>query len=119
MESFVPSYPAGTAGLGLLLLRLSAALLLGSIMADLNRLAPWIAVPLDLIIVAITLGSGTRIAASLCAVLAPILLLQEAGAPRLLIATHALDVAALALLGPGAFSIDARLFGRRTIGLPR
>jgi hypothetical protein len=27
--------------------------------------------------------------------------------------------AALALLGPGAFSVDARLFGRREIMIPR
>ena len=29
------------------------------------------------------------------------------------------DAAALALLGPGALSIDARLFGRREITIPR
>ena len=113
----LPVYPEGTSGLGLLLLRASAVLLLISIMHDVKGLQLRIAVPLDLLAAAIGLGLGTRIAALLCAVAAPFFLLQEDGAPWTLIATHALDGAALAFLGPGAFSVDARLFGRRRINL--
>jgi len=43
------------------------------------------------------------------------------GAPSLDVARAALvatDAAAILLLGPGAFSIDARLFGRREIIIP-
>ena len=37
----------------------------------------------------------------------------------MLIFTQTIDAFALAMIGPGAFSVDARLFGRATITLPR
>ena len=117
MRTLFPIYPEGASGLGLLLLRASAVLLLVSIMHDVRVLEARVAIPLDILIAAIGLGFGTRVAAMACAVLAPILLLQEEGAPWILIATHSIDAAALALLGPGAFSVDARMFGRRRITL--
>jgi hypothetical protein len=118
MKLTSPLFPSGVAGLGLLLLRLSAALLLVSILIDIDRTYPWAPLPLGAVAIAISLGLATRIAAGLCAAVTPFLLIEDCGAPGLLVATHALDALALLLLGPGALSIDARLFGRRTIGLP-
>lgn len=40
------------------------------------------------------------------------------GAPLLLIIVHALTAASLVLTGAGAYSADARLFGRRRVILP-
>jgi uncharacterized membrane protein YphA (DoxX/SURF4 family) len=45
---------------------------------------------------------------------APVLLNGKLAAPLVVVVA-----AALALLGPGAFSVDARLFGRREINIPR
>jgi putative oxidoreductase len=116
MKHDFSAYPAGVAGLALLLLRCSAAAFLLSAFPSLLTAPPWPALVLCTIAVAIMLGTLTRIAASLCAAVAVIMLVMPgmraiAGVPSLL------DAAALAMIGPGAFSIDARRFGRRTIHL--
>jgi uncharacterized membrane protein YphA (DoxX/SURF4 family) len=71
------------------------------------------------VLVAIGLCAGlqTRILAALSLV-ASLLSFIPAGASIELGAVNAISCVALAIAGPGAFSLDARLFGRRTITLP-
>jgi hypothetical protein len=71
------------------------------------------------ILVAIGLVGGlqTRILAVVSS-LASLACLMAASPPLGLAAVHMISAIALALTGAGAFSLDARLFGRRTVTLP-
>lgn len=113
-------YPDGVPGAALLLMRLSCAAIA---YPALCRLSPvpggwWpVAAPVVATILALTAGFATRIAALLLAValVANLFTAQGMLAWLLLAATgHSL---ALALLGPGAWSLDAHRFGRRVIRL--
>lgn len=111
------AFPGGGAGVGLVLLRLSVA---GSLTALLpgSTLAPaWMLFLMILVSIGLCAGFLTRILASLSILAATITLVGESVAPALAILNLA-DALALAMIGPGAFSVDARLFGRRTIVLP-
>ena len=73
---------------------------------------------------ALTIGLCTSVCSTLVAVGYALVLFMPAGAavlPRLDGVTAVVRLAvtvAIGLLGPGAFSIDARLFGRREIFIP-
>lgn len=110
-------FPARSAGTGLLLLRLSAA---GSLIAthlSSPDLPPWRLCLAVLIAIGLGIGLRTRL---LCGLSVLALVGQVAVDPAALtLAILSLtDTVALALIGPGAFSVDARLFGRRIIILP-
>ena len=113
-------FPAGAPGIALLLLRISLA---GAV---LNGGADCITSCLPLLI-CLALGAQSIL---LClGLLTPVVSLV-AGAFELaelfvtghtdarFIALSSLNAAAIALLGPGAYSLDARLFGRREIVFP-
>jgi hypothetical protein len=88
---------------------------------DLDPLAAVPAAELAICGVALTLGIFTSVCSTLVGVGYALVLLTRFGGPVLpgvdgAAAVLGLAVAAgLGLLGPGAFSIDARLFGRREI----
>jgi hypothetical protein len=109
-------FPNGPRGAALLLLRVSAASL---ITFAIHRLAlsSWAIGALVLVAAALILGLCTRLAATLCAALAATAFIQSVGMLSWLMGLQALSAAALAILGAGAYSIDARLFGRRVIEL--
>ncbi|WP_192648305.1 hypothetical protein [Sphingopyxis sp. OAS728] len=113
MRSFFPEYPAGTLGAGLLLMRLSNAASLALDPLPSTSVHSWLA---GLLALALLLGIRTRTAA-----LAAILLALF-GPPMAenisMLLCHLSALAALMLGGPGAYSADARSFGRRTITLP-
>ena len=109
-------FPNSLPGAGLLLLRLCDGLLLivhSSTLAgfkmSLEGLAQLIAAVVGSLIL---LGLATPFAAAIGAVAA--LCIAGAWENRIMLATTG---ASLALLGPGAWSIDARLYGRRRIDL--
>ena len=112
----MPYYPAGAAGAGLLLLRLSVAHALLTTTSILNA-AFWHQLVVTLIGFGLIGGYFTRLLSILSVLVATrgpwVLgeLFQETFPPILC-------AIALMLLGPGAFSIDARLFGRETVHLP-
>jgi hypothetical protein len=123
VQRLFSSFPGGAPGIGLLLLR--AAVGVALVGQGLQLLGPgagsagvavvsgvWIATGL-----AFLAGALTPAAAGLAAALVAALVFGTAPAPAsvLLLAM----VAALGLLGPGAYSVDARLFGRREIEVPR
>lgn len=96
MQRLFSSFPDGRPGAGLLILRITVAA--GMVVQTGSALALFVAVPL-------AAGFMTPAAAAVAAAMA---LLYDA--PSI-----AAIAVALALLGPGAFSVDARLFGRREI----
>jgi hypothetical protein len=110
-------FPDGAAGWGLLLLRGCAAgmLLRDSILDTTVSIAVWEIAAVSIVAAAFCLGVFTPV--SCCASgLLQIFLLLRAHPPNPLHFVFTLCVtAALFLLGPGAFSVDSRLFGRRLI----
>ena len=118
MQRFFSTFPNGSPGIGLLLLRLALG---GSLIAQAIvgvRASAWSqAVPAAAEIlgaVLIMIGLWTPIASvAVCLLQLGILLIAERTIePQLLQMSVAVG---LALLGPGAWSIDARLFGRRRV----
>ncbi len=107
-------YPSGLRGVALLLLRVSAAALL-ALGLDRLVLPVWSRAGVLLVGAGLLVGVCTRFAALVCAVLATVAFFEIAGALSWLTGLQALNSTALAILGAGAYSIDARLFGRRVI----
>ncbi len=99
-----------------MVLRVSCAVLLVVAQQDVAPVGPFTIVALGLA-AALVLGLFTPLVAGLCAIFALWAWFQLGGAPGILIALHGLDAAALGLLGAGAYSVDARLFGRRVLRL--
>jgi hypothetical protein len=113
----MPYYPSGLPGVGLLLLRLSVALGL-LLTTPLENIALW----QQLVLVGISLGLVGGFHARLLSIFCLLLALRSSfGYPALVFADFPaiLSASALALVGPGALSIDARLFGHKTIHLQR
>jgi hypothetical protein len=115
MQRLFSVFPLGWPGIGLLLLRMSvaAACLLAYIQCD--TLAAWVVPTLIPTTACLCAGALTPLAA----VLALALELNAAANLRAngagLVIITIIDAAALALLGPGGYSLDALRFGRRVI----
>ena len=111
-------YPSGLSGAALLFLRLSVALSLSNM--ALAPLASPLSLTLGLVlfILGLSLGLCTRIFACMgAAIFLAQLVLGASTTPTSLVA-DLLAAAGLAMAGPGAFSLDALRFGRRTLHLP-
>ncbi|MFZ1990863.1 MAG: hypothetical protein WAW96_13960 [Alphaproteobacteria bacterium] len=105
--------------MALLLLRIAAALTLSAACFYVGAITlhPWFATGLVVPAILLFFGFGTRIAALACAIAAVFAGIQVSGWHGAIICLEALNFFAIALLGAGAYSIDARLFGRRVIKL--
>jgi hypothetical protein len=114
-------FPPGLPGLALLLLRVSVAMaLVLDACAHREGLPGWVLAIAILISLFISVGYLTPIVAAAALVahvsIAVALGLRvELAAVALILSLNAL---ALALLGPGAYSLDSRRFGRRLVVLP-
>ena len=107
-------FPAGGPGAALLLLRLSvAATLVLDVAGHAAPLEFWGAL---LLVALLCIGFATPVASVLACVFQVAVFAMGPANGRVLV--PALDAVALALLGPGAWSVDARMFGRRVIVLP-
>jgi hypothetical protein len=109
----------GIAGVALVLLRWSVALV---VCASASEFLDWRSLPalvLDGLAVSLAAGFATRIIALSASVAGVLMLGADEGAMPISLVTRSIDAAALALIGPGAYSVDAWLFGRATITLPR
>ena len=110
-------FPAGLAGWGLVLLRLCAAgmLVRNSTVDTIVPIATWEIVGVTILAGALCLGAFTPVVCCISALVQVLMWLgpHEADPFRFVISLGV--TAALFLLGPGAFSLDSRLFGRRLI----
>jgi uncharacterized membrane protein YphA (DoxX/SURF4 family) len=113
-------YPDGLFGVALLLLRLSYAAIAFPALARLWP-APSVTVPMGLgaatIALALVSGFGARAAALLLAAVLAIGIDSARGDLTWFLVGCTGGAVALVLLGPGAWSIDAHLYGRRVIRL--
>jgi uncharacterized membrane protein YphA (DoxX/SURF4 family) len=114
-------FPPGLPGLALLLLRASVAIALLLDDYGLREALPnWVHAPVILVSLVISVGYLTPIVAA-AALACHVFIWLAAGADPGAAVTalvFALNALALALLGPGAYSLDARRFGRRLVVLP-
>jgi hypothetical protein len=110
-------FPTGRPGVALLLLRIGMSVwLFDGAGGPLARLAmPWGLLLLWAIALALWLGFLTPVVMLLYIAIEIGSSMSGAGAPQAMHACTILDAVALSLLGPGAYSLDARLFGRRQI----
>jgi hypothetical protein len=117
MRAITPYYPAGAPGIGLVLLRLAVA---GSlVMTTGPGAAPLFQVGVALLALGVGSGFQTRLLSAL-SLLISVSYVSWGPIPALVAGLPSvLSCAALALAGPGAFSIDARLFGSRTVILSK
>jgi len=110
-------FPAGAAGWGLLLLRVCAAGMLAhlSIANESVPIATWEVTGTIILAGALCLGAFTPVVCSISAVL-QVLMVLRAHQPDPFQFAFSLSVTVVVfLLGPGAFSLDSHLFGRRLI----
>src|SRR5215813_6082244 len=113
-------FPTGMAGVGLLVLRSVVAV---TLIADTSRRAFLSSVSTVDIFVALVglclcLGFLTPYCAALSCLLELTLLITSGTSNHLQLGMSALTASAQAALGPGAYSVDARLFGRQLIKIP-
>jgi hypothetical protein len=117
MTGFSPIFSGGAPGAALLAMRMAtaAAVSVAAVRYPLpDAWLPVAAVPLALCLLA---GLFTRAAGVLGALLLGICAAEAGGPAGAFVALHAVEALALALLGAGAYSVDARLFGRKVIRL--
>ena len=121
MQRLFSTFPQGPPGVGLVLLRAAVAIPLvqQAIAGLLNGSPP---VPLGLVAAGAALlllvGLWTPVAGVLLAVVELSLALSHPDEPWTFVRFGTLGVA-LALRGPGGWSVDARLFGRKHIQIPQ
>jgi hypothetical protein len=110
-------FPAGAAGCGLLLLRVCAAgMLVHSGTVDATVTIPiWELAGVIMIAGAFCVGAFTPVACCISVLLQAFTLLRFHEPDPVQLALSFFVTAALFLLGPGAFSLDSRMFGRRLI----
>ena len=124
MQKLFSAFPGGWPGLGLLLLRaLVGVSLIAQIVAYVGStkfsVLGWVVTALVLVIASCLLvGFMTPLAAIVIGVGAIALAISSLLETNQTLLNVIVLTTAIALLGPGAFSIDARMFGRREILIP-
>ena len=110
-------FPTGAAGIALALLRLTAAamLLMLAFPSGESISSQWTFAGLAVLAAFFFLGAFTPILCllSICIEITAIFGLRGIDVPHTVFSI--VDTAALGLLGPGGYSLDARMFGRRRI----
>ena len=113
-------FPTGMAGAALLVLRVSIAATL-----VVNGTSHWVPVTsfwmfsgLALLAILLWLGVLTPYCAAVGCLVQLYVLCTGAAGNQFLLVSSILNSGVLAVLGPGAYSIDARIFGRRLLTLP-
>jgi hypothetical protein len=113
-------FPTGGPGIALLLLRVAlAAMLLHDVLGALaSRGSPWVILALAAVAIALCAGLLTPVMSAVYVVIEMTAWHLAGGGFVAIHASTILVAVALALLGPGAYSFDARLFGRRQVIFP-
>ncbi|GGC66814.1 hypothetical protein [Undibacterium terreum] len=120
MQRLYTMFPSGSPGAGLILLRIAVAIHLigGTKECDITLMSFWMAAFFCSLAALLVLGILTPLIAGLSAMDEFICLLTGGWSLFPLTAIAVICAVALMLLGPGAYSVDARLFGRRIVVLP-
>ena len=110
-------FPGGGPGWGLLLLRLCAAgiLLRNVISYSVVSISAWELAGLIALATALCFGVFTPLACAISCLVQALILVHPANPDPFQFAFSFCITIALFLLGPGAFSVDSRRFGRRLI----
>ncbi len=113
-------FPTGTAGAALLVLRVSvAAALVVNGTAHWDLVTPsWILLEFAILAIFLCLGLLTPYCSAAGCLVQLYLLFMGGGRDEFQLFISILDSGVLAVLGPGAYSADARMFGRRLLTLP-
>lgn len=120
MSNYVRHYPDGAAGFALLFLRIGYAFVAFGIVALLpagSLGSTTLYAAAGLVALFLLVGFATRAAALVLGLAVVVALTLAAPAQQLILAGHVASCAAIALIGAGAFSIDAIRHGRRVIHL--
>lgn len=109
-------FPAGVAGAALIFLRVSvvATLIVDGAVHRSLLVSFWTALLFLLPALCLSVGFLTPYSAIACCII-QLAKLVMGGAIEFHLAISILNAAILAVLGPGAYSIDARIFGRRIL----
>ncbi|MGA8908312.1 MAG: hypothetical protein WB524_11880 [Acidobacteriaceae bacterium] len=109
-------FPAGVAGAALIFLRISvvATLMVDGAAHRSLLLSLWTALLYLLPALCLTMGFLTPYSAIVCCII-QLAELVTGGTNEFHLAVSILNAAILAVLGPGAYSVDARIFGRRIL----
>ncbi len=108
-------FPAGLSGAAILILRGAAALLMVFTSVHFDGYSKLTQLGSMLVAILLVLGLFTRPAALACAVLTMAAAVMTRENQEAILSLLALNALALALLGGGAYSVDARMFGRQVI----
>jgi hypothetical protein len=108
-------FPPGFPGLALVLLRISVAIAALLASHSLQGLSSWSVAAVFIVCAALSAGFLTPIVAILALVFDGLAWTNIGPGTS---AAACLNALALALLGPGAYSVDAYRFGRRVVVLP-
>jgi uncharacterized membrane protein YphA (DoxX/SURF4 family) len=113
-------FPTGLPGIALLVLRfVVAATFLTDGTAHWTLVnSPWALVLSASIVISLCIGVFTPYSSILIIILELLGAYLTIGKDSFHLAVSILNSGILALLGPGAYSVDARIFGRRLISLP-
>lgn len=123
MQRLFSTFANGWPGRGLLLLRLlTAAVLLRSTITHIGVAASAASIVLQIIAacagILLLAGLWTPVAGTVLALVELCVVFLAGGEPLVCIILATLG-ATLGMIGPGAWSVDARLFGRKHIDAPR
>lgn len=113
-------FPAGMAGAALLVLRVSvAATLVAHGTAHWAFVTPFpISTGLAILAISLCLGLFTPYCSVAACCVQLYLLVASSGTIQFHLVISILNGGVLAVLGPGSYSLDARIFGRRRLTLP-
>lgn len=118
MQRLFSMFPARRPGIALLVLRLALAVMLAAAAPPLEQVAGPLAWTLVIAVAAtIAVGFATPIACGIAMVLEVWVWVASSGGIETIHVCAELVAFSLALLGPGAYSLDARFFGRRRVVL--
>lgn len=120
MQRLFTMFPSGMAGAGLLILRVcsAAVLLVDGHSNPLEGKSIWLLLPFLMMSGTLCIGLFTPYAAAIGCLIELNAVWETDGQVAFHCIVAALNTATVGMLGPGAYSIDARLFGRKLIRFP-